>query len=83
MFRRLFLASLLLSACGGGQDTQVSEKPVTKAETRDTLVIAYTSDIGNLISPVAETEADTQILMAVSVPIIDGDFDCSLKKRPG
>ncbi|MBT3223637.1 MAG: hypothetical protein HN348_31585, partial [Proteobacteria bacterium] len=44
---------------------------------------AYTSDIGNLISPVAETEADTQILMALSVPIIDGDFDCSLKKSPG
>ena len=86
---RAVLLSLLIS-CGGG-DTPTTQPPPTtdappaeaKHETRDTLVIAYQGDIGYLLSPVYETSADVEILANISLPLIDIDFDCSLKKKPG
>ena len=49
----------------------------------DTLVIAYQGDIGNLISVVSETAADSEIQSAINMPVIDTEFDCSLKHGPG
>ncbi|NCG20053.1 MAG: hypothetical protein GWP91_13680 [Rhodobacterales bacterium] len=88
----LFAAlSLSLVGCGGeqapatatpaGEDAAAAE--TSKHETRDTLVIGYQSDIGNLISVVSETAADGEIMSALSFPLVDSEFDCSLKKLPG
>lgn len=74
------LALLPLLACTG---------PAEQAGTADgeppggTLVIAYQGDIGNLISVVSESAADSDINGNISFPLVDSDFDCSLKKLPG
>lgn len=89
MFPRPALVALALAlhACGSGGDPATPEpapQPAGGANaTRDTLVLGYQSDIGNLISVVSETAADSDILTNISYPLIDSEFDCSLKKLPG
>lgn len=87
---RAGLAGLVcvLAACGGNDPAAGGDAPKGDAakgghETRDTLVIGYQSDIGNLIAPVSETAADSAILENISFNTIYSDFDCSLKKLPG
>ncbi len=83
------LAALALSSCGGsesppaGGGADAAKGAPEGPTTRDTLVVAYQSDIGYLISVVSETAADSDILTALSYPLVDSDFDCSLKKLPG
>ncbi len=75
-----------LMACSGGATADKAAEGDGKREgwnTRDTLVIGYQSDIGNLISIVNETAADSYIVQSVTYPTMDGNFDCSLKKLPG
>jgi len=83
--RRFFVLPLLaMLGCGGGERATLVEQGVDGApQTRDTLVIAYQSDIGNLISVVSETAADSDILTNLSYPLVDSAFDCSLQKLPG
>ena len=71
-----FLASS--SSCVGTQEATVSADG-----PRDTLVVGFPSDIGNLISIVNETLADQTIVEALAIPTLDADFDCSLKRKPG
>ena len=49
---------------------------------RDTLVIGFQADIGNLIPIVNETAADLSVVESLSFPTVDVGFDCSLKKDP-
>jgi peptide/nickel transport system substrate-binding protein len=51
--------------------------------TRDTLVIGWQSDIGNLNPVVSETASDSNVIEALSFNTLYTDFDCSLKKEPG
>lgn len=83
--RRFFVLPLLaLLGCGGGERATLVEPGADGAsQTRDTLVIAYQSDIGNLISVVSETSADSDILTNLSFPVVDTEFDCALKALPG
>lgn len=83
--RRYFVLPLLamLGCGGGGKATLVDPDAEGAAQTRDTLVIAYQSDIGNLISVVSETSADSDILTNLSFPVVDSEFDCALKPQPG
>lgn len=83
--RRFFVLPLLaLLGCGGGERATLVEQGGDGAsQTRDTLVIAYQSDIGNLISVVSETSADNDILTNLSFPVIDTEFDCALEALPG
>jgi len=89
MHTRLALSLLALTACGGGAPADKPAKPdgadaaKTDHQTRGTLVAATQSDIGYLGSVVYEASADSQILTNVSFPMVDPDFDCSLKKAPG
>ncbi|HHO52074.1 MAG TPA: hypothetical protein ENK18_14630, partial [Deltaproteobacteria bacterium] len=79
------LALWSLAGCTGEpkEGTDGVEPVTTGPETRDTLVVGWQSDIGNLFSVVSETAADSNVLAALSVPMVDSAFDCSLKKRPG
>lgn len=74
-----------LAGCSGEpKEGTDGENPATEAsKTRDTLVVGWQSDIGNLLSVVSETAADSNVLAALSVPMVDSAFDCSLKKKPG
>ncbi len=73
------LSALILTACSGSS----TSSPTGADRPGDTLVIAYQSDIGNLISVVGESAADTDINTNLSMPLVDTEFDCSLKKKPG
>lgn len=72
-----------LFACGRGDQASLVQADPNAPDRRDTLVIGYQSDIGNLISVVQESAADSDILTALSYPLVDSEFDCSLKKQPG
>ncbi len=82
------LPLLALTACGGGAP---ADKPAEGGgapaddgpKTQGTLVAAVQSDIGYLGSVVYEAAADSQILTNISFPMVDPEFDCSLKKSPG
>lgn len=83
------LPALALGAisCSGGTAADAptpdgGDKPEASA-TRDTLVVAYQSDIGYLNPVVYEASADANVLGNITFPLYDPVFDCSLKKRPG
>jgi len=81
MFRSIVTAlAVALTSCSGGTETPPTP---TEKPPGDTLVIAYQADIGSLISVVSESAADTDINGNISFPVVDSDFDCSLKKLPG
>jgi peptide/nickel transport system substrate-binding protein len=88
MLQRALTALALLTAisCSGG-DTAIETtgpKPTPPAnDTRDMLIVGQQSDIGYLVGPVYETQADSLVLQAINMPTIDNNFDCSLKKTPG
>jgi peptide/nickel transport system substrate-binding protein len=70
---------LLLVACSGGE----SKPPGGGGDQpRDTLVIAAGIDIGSLNPIVSSSVSDGYILGAIDMPLVDMNFDCSLKKVP-
>lgn len=71
-----------LAACTGGGGGEATE-PSKAAETRDTLVIGSQADVGLLNPVVYQSVADAAVLEAISFPLVDVEFDCSLKKMPG
>jgi peptide/nickel transport system substrate-binding protein len=84
------LAVTLLVACDGGGSTTADkdpqeqpQPPAAEGGTRDTLVVGWQADIGQLISVVAESVVDSNILGNLSYPLVQAEFDCSLKKSPG
>lgn len=85
------LALVFASCTGGGGGTEAPPEPGAAEKgaapdaggTRDTLVIGSQSDIGQLLSVVSESAADTNLLANLSYPLVDVEFDCSLKKIPG
>lgn len=84
MFRSVFAFFSLAAVTGcSGPTTTTTADLNAPADRRDTLVIAYQSDIGNLIPMVSETAADSAIASNIYMPLIDSEFDCSLKKKPG
>ena len=76
------IASLLTLVSCGGSSAPETTSTSAPSDRRDTLVVAYQSDIGNLIPVVSETAADSAIASNIYMPMIDAEFDCSLKK-PG
>ncbi|MEZ4240882.1 MAG: ABC transporter substrate-binding protein [Myxococcota bacterium] len=82
---RIFPALLAaLAACTG---TSPSEDAATDgtdpaASTRDALVIGIQADAGMLMPAVYESATDGAILETLSYPLVDTEFDCSLKKMP-
>jgi peptide/nickel transport system substrate-binding protein len=86
MVRALLPLSMVLGSfigCSGGEPV-ASTAPEGGADApRDTLVIAYGANLGSLISPVTQTVADSQVLELTQFPIMDSEFDCSLKRNPG
>ncbi len=68
----------LLAGCPGSPP----DEPAPKLGG-DTLVIAAESDVGHLLSVVSESAFDSDIMENIYFPVIDTEFDCSLKKRPG
>lgn len=77
---------LALTACGGGEDAArvgLPSEGVPQTETRDTLVIGAQADIGSLLSVVQESASDSDLLTTLSYPLVDSEFDCSIKKKPG
>jgi len=84
------LPALALAACSGGSADAPSPdgNPADPAKgsasgTRDTLVVAYQSDIGYLNPVVYETAADANVLQNITFPLYWPEFDCSIKKTPG
>ena len=77
------IASLLTLVSCGGSSAPETTSTSAPSDRRDTLVVAYQSDIGNLIPVVSETAADSAIASNIYMPMIDAEFDCSLKKKPG
>lgn len=75
------LTSLVLTGCVGGGESDAENAPVE--EVKDTLVVGFQTDIGNLLPGVAETAADSSVIAAITFPMLDVGFDCSLKKNPG
>jgi len=86
------LSLALWASCGGSEQSTTpttapapngGEAPANAHETRDTLVIGYPADANNLLFVVSEAVWDTNVSNSLAVPIIDSEFDCSLKKKPG
>lgn len=75
------LVSLAGAGCSGGGEAPSGGGD--GAKKRDTLVIAELGDIGSLISIIASSNSDSDIVSALNMPVIDSEFDCSLKKLPG
>src|SRR5262249_8795101 len=65
-----------LVACGGGEKPADTDATAGASGPRDTLVVAWPSDIGTLIGPVVASATDAYIVDNITVPIIDNDFDC-------
>jgi len=84
MSLRPLLAVLLLGALGACSGDGAEKKDGGAATAmKDTLVVGWQSDIGNLNSVVYETASDGMVLEQLSFPLVDAEFDCSLKKLPG
>lgn len=81
MVRMVALAALW--GCSGGGDGTHGDGGGGVEGTRDTLVIGAQSDIGQLIPILNETSADSAVIGNLEFPLIDNEFDCSLKKLPG
>lgn len=95
--RTVIMAPLfVLLACGGESAPAPAPAPSGSSgaeqqpdqvsaehETRDTLVVGTSADLGNLVSVVQESAADSDILAALSTRMVEVDFDCSIKKAPG
>jgi peptide/nickel transport system substrate-binding protein len=86
---RSWLVVLAAMGCGGGSPTAPEGKgevpapdPGASGETRDMLVIGWQADVGNLNPVVYETAWDGNVIEALNFPLIDSEFDCSLKKKP-
>ena len=78
------LAMVFASCTGGGGGSETppgpggeTDAPAPAADaggTRDTLVIGYQADIGQLMSVVYEAVADANILETLSFPIVDAEL---------
>lgn len=75
------LLTLVVTGCSCNESTDAENPPAEPVG--DTLVVGYQSDIGNLLAPVAQTAADSTVIAAITMPMMDVGFDCSLKKNPG
>lgn len=86
MHRGLLISLLATTfSCAGG-DNATTGGPTGAADPngpRDTLVVAFAGDIDSLNPIVASNAADSQIIDQINVPLVDTEFDCSLKKKPG
>lgn len=81
MRRLSAIAALALTfGCSGGSTSTPTEGADGR---RDMLVIAWQSDIGSLTSVVSQSASDSYIESMINYPLVDSDFDCSLKKLPG
>lgn len=72
----------LILALLAGCPSPTPEEP-TPEVGGDTLIIAAESDVGHLLSVISESSFDSDIMENIYFPVIDTEFDCSLKKRPG
>lgn len=77
----LFALIAGLTGCGGGSG-EVKPVDAPAGGPRDTLVVAMAGDIDSLNPVVAGNTTDSQIIETLLSPLIDNDFDCSLKKLP-
>jgi len=80
MLRPIVLLSIL-GGCSGADETTTSPAPSADGP-RDTLVIATGTDIDSLNGVTSTSATDGTILDAIEMPLVDMDFDCSLKKVP-
>jgi peptide/nickel transport system substrate-binding protein len=70
-------------SCGGAEkEKKVSATNPEGDPVSDTLVVGYISDIGNLISVVSETAADSDIMGNLSFGLVQSEFDCKLIYSP-
>ena len=82
--RSLLLPLVFLVSCSGGDPVPTEDtEPVAADGPRDTLVVGLLSDVKHLLPIVYETSADSQVIQAINMPMIDSQFDCSIKKQPG
>lgn len=83
----LLCGALLLASCSGGEPTKTDGEAPKDAgnapKTRDMLVVASQADVGQLSPVVYESAFDAYILSLISTPLVESEFDCSLKKLPG
>jgi len=89
---RRISALLLIAACSAPEpSTPPLPTPAPALEAPDiaakspsgTLVVATGTAKGNLMSVVSEGAFEKEIIAAMSIPLVDTSFDCSLKKAPG
>ncbi|MEN0067562.1 MAG: ABC transporter substrate-binding protein [Myxococcota bacterium] len=73
------LAVAALAGCVGGTPQPTS----TPAKTRDTLVAATLADANTMLPIVVETAFTDEVLTNMTLPMVQTEFDCSLKKKPG
>jgi peptide/nickel transport system substrate-binding protein len=88
MLGRRLLGSVplvVLVACNGGETGGPAVPPPggDANAPRDTLVVALGSDIDSLNVVTSSSASDGAIIDNLFVPLVDSDFDCSLKKVPG
>lgn len=70
-----FLA--ILAGCGGDAD------PAAGPSVGDTLVIAVPAEPANLLPGLATGSADLALLDALTTPLLESGFECSLEHGPG
>lgn len=88
MRRALVNSLMLMVACGTPEPVRTVPAPapdepdIPAKEAYGTLVVATSGDAGNLLSVVSEGAFERELLSAMSVPLVETSFDCSLKKSP-
>jgi len=80
---RMWLLVAIGCSGGGTAPETTGEGAAVAPSTRDTLVIGDKNDIGSLLSILPQTATDADLLEALTVPVVDNEFDCSIKKLPG
>ena len=80
--RILTCLAILLGGCSG-EPNPSSQPADTESEPRDMLRVGVGDSIETLVPVVSSTADEEAILSNLFYPLIDLEFDCSVKKRPG
>jgi peptide/nickel transport system substrate-binding protein len=70
-----------LAACVGGSAEE--EAAAAAVAAKDSVVIALAAEPRDLLGPLASSALDLAVVDAITPPLLDADFDCRLRFRPG
>ena len=79
----LFMCAAAALHCGGtpaSDDANNAPDAAASSSQRDMLVFGAGSDLDSLLPPVSQSASDSMVEANIYMPLMDAEFDCSLKK---